>query len=188
VTIGINQLTSGMALKIDGETYLVSEYQHVKPGKGSAFCRVKLKNIRTDAVLERTFRTADKLDDVPVDEERLEYMYHSGGAHHFMNHDTYEQMEVTDEVLGDTAKFLLENLEVTGLISGGRVMKIVLPIFIEAEVVEAEPGIKGDSSRAGTKPVKIETGTTIQAPLFINQGDWIKIDTRSGQYVERIQK
>ena len=188
VTIGINQLEVGMALNFDGEIYLISEYQHVKPGKGGAFCRVKMRNARTDAALERTFRTADKLEDVPVEEERLEYMYQSGEAYHFMNHETYEEVEVSGNVLGDSARFLLEGLEVAGIIVAGKVLKIVLPIFIEAEIVEAEPGIKGDSSRAGTKLVKIVTGTAIQAPLFINQGDWIKIDTRSGQYVERIQK
>ena len=188
MTIGINQLAAGMALNIDGEIYLISEYQHVKPGKGAAFCRVKMRNVRTNAALERTFRTADKLEDIPLEEQRMEFLYHTGDAYCFMNHETYEQMEVPVEVLAGAEKFLLENLEVVGLIHEHKVLKIILPNFIEAELVESEPGIKGDSSRAGTKPAKIQTGTVIQVPLFVNQGEWIKIDTRSGQYVERIQK
>ncbi|MEW5895267.1 MAG: elongation factor P [Candidatus Omnitrophota bacterium] len=188
MTIGINQLVSGMGLNIDGEIYLVMEYQHVKPGKGSAFCRVKLKNIKTDAVLERTFRTADKLEDIPLEEHEMEFLYSAGNIYHFMNHETYEEVEVSLERLGGSEKFLLENLAVTGFMYENKALRVVLPNFIEAEIVEAEPGIKGDSSRAGTKAAKIQTGAVIQVPLFISQGDWIKIDTRSGQYVERIQK
>lgn len=188
MTIGINQVTSGMALEVDGDIYLISDCQHVKPGKGSAFCRIKLKNVRTDAVIERTFKTADKLEDIPLEEEELEYLYNTGDVYHFMNHVTYEQIGIPVEKLGGVEKFLLENLTVRGLVYEHKVLKVILPIFIEAEITESEPGLKGDSSKAGTKPAKIETGTTIQVPLFVNQGDWVKIDTRSGQYVERIQK
>ena len=188
MTIGINQVTFGMALNIDGDVYLVADYQHVKPGKGSAICRIKLRNIRTDTVLERTFRTADKLEDIPLEEQELEYLYNTGDLYHFMNHVTYEQIEIPLGVLSGGEKFLLENLTVTGLVLEHKVLKIILPIFIEAEIIESDPGIKGDSSRAGTKSAKIATGATVQVPLFVNQGDWIKIDTRSGQYVERIQK
>lgn len=188
MTVGMNQIEVGMALQINGDIYLVTEHQHVKPGKGSAFCRMKMKNLKTDAVLERTLRSSDKLEDVALEEQELEYLYHTGDTYHFMNHVTYEQVEVPLDVLAGAEKFLLENLTVTGMVLNHQVIKVVLPIFIEAEIVESEPGIKGDSSRAGTKPARIETGATIQVPLFVNQEDWIKIDTRSGQYVERIQK
>ncbi len=188
MTIGINQLVAGMALNIEGDFYIVSEYHHVKPGKGAAFCRVKMRNVKTGTALERTFRTADRLEDVPMEEQRLEFLYHTGTVYHFMNHDTYEQVEIEQELLGGAERFLLENLEVVGWIHEHKVLKVVLPNFIEAEIVESEPGIKGDSSRSGNKPAKIQTGAVIHVPLFINQGDWIKIDTRTSQYVERIQR
>jgi len=188
MTITINQLSNGQGLIIDGEIYLVVEYQHVKPGKGSAFARVKMKNVKTDAVLERTYRTADRLEDILLEEHRMQFQYRSGDMFHFMNLGNFEQIEVPEGTVGDAARFLLENLEVIGLVYENRTLRIVLPNFIEAEITYAEPGIKGDSSRSGTKPVQIETGTTVQVPLFINQGDWIRIDTRGGQYVERIQK
>lgn len=188
MTVGMNQIVVGMALDIDGDIFLVTEHQHVKPGKGSAFVRMKIKNVRTEAVLERTLRSSDKFEEVVLEEQELEYLYNMGDIYHFMNHVTYDQVEVPLEILSGVEKFLLENLAVTGLIHEGRVIKVVLPIFIEAEITESAPGVKGDSSKAGTKPATIATGTTIQVPLFINQGDWVKIDTRSGQYVERIQK
>lgn len=188
MTVGMNQLAPGMALNINGNIFIVTEHQHVKPGKGSAFVRIKIKNVRTDAVLDRTLRTSDKFEDILLDEEELEYLYNTGDVYHFMNHVTYEQVEVPLDDLSGTEKFLLENLTVTGLINEGCVIKVVLPIFIEAEIIESAPGVRGDSSKSGTKPAKIATGTSIQVPLFVNQGDWIKIDTRSGQYVERIQK
>lgn len=188
MTISINQLDNGMGLLMDGDVYLVMEYNHVKPGKGSAFVRVRLKNLKTDAVLERTFKTADRLEDVALEENRIEFLYRSGDTFHFMDHTTYEEMAISQQVVGDAAKFLLENLEVTGITYNRQVLKVVLPTFIVARIAETEPGIRGDSSRGGTKPAKIETGTVVLVPLFINVDEWIKIDTRTGQYVERVQK
>ena len=188
MTVGMNQIQPGMALDMNGDIYLVTEHQHVKPGKGSAFCRIKIKNLKTDAVLERTLRSSDKLEDVELQEQELEYLYNTGDTYHFMNHVTYEQVEVPLDELAGAEKFFLENLAVTGLFLNHKVVKIILPIFIEAEITEADPGLKGDSARAGYKPAKIATGASVQVPLFVNQGDWVKIDTRSGQYVERIQK
>ncbi|MFP4472270.1 MAG: elongation factor P [Candidatus Omnitrophota bacterium] len=187
MTIGINQLSSGMGLMIDGDLYLVQDYHHVKPGKGTAFARVKLKNIKNDTVVEKTFKTADKLEDVQLEEHELEFLYQGGGAYHFMNHETFEQVELTLDEIGSARDFLLENLTVTGLMYGQQVLKIILPIFVEAEITYAEPGLKGDSSKAGTKPARIATDATIQVPLFVEQGDRIKIDTRTAEYVERIK-
>jgi elongation factor P len=166
----------------------VTEYHHVKPGKGSAFVRVKLKNVKTDAAVERTFKTADKLEDIGLEERELEYLYKAGDTYHFMDHTTYEQISIIHDDLGGVEGFLLENLEVTGLVHSNKVLKIILPTFITTKITQTEPGVRGDSSRAGTKPAKIETGTTILVPLFINVDDWIKIDTRTSQYVERVQK
>ncbi|MCK5580923.1 MAG: elongation factor P [Candidatus Omnitrophica bacterium] len=186
MTININQISSGMGLLINNDVFLVNEYHHVKPGKGSAFVRVKLRNVKTGAVIERTFKTADKLEDIPLEENELEYLYHSGDAFCFMDHTTYEQISLSEEEVGDAVKFLLENLTVTGMICEGKVLKVILPNFIVATIAETEPGVRGDSSKAGTKPAKIETGTTIQVPLFINLDDTVRIDTRTGQYVERV--
>ncbi len=189
MAVGINDITSGMGLNVDGKIYLVVDYSHVKPGKGSAFVRARLKDVKTDAVIERTFRSSEKLDEVPLEERRLQYQYHSGHAYHFMDQESYEEAVLNDEEMGDIPKFLLDNMKVTGVYNDHKILKVLLPNFIEAEIVESEPGIKGDSSRAGTKPATIATGTVISVPLFINKGDWIKIDTRNGGgYVERLQK
>lgn len=177
-----------MALQINDDIFLVSEYNHVKPGKGSAFVRVKLKNIKTQQVLERTFKTADKLQDVPLEERKLKNLYRSGDSFHFMDLTSFEEIVVPIGIIGDDIKFLQDDLEVDGLFSDNQILKINLPIFIEAEITHTEPGFKGDSSRAGTKPATIDTGTIMQVPLFIDIGDKIKIDTRTGLYVERVKK
>ena len=188
MAITITEVNSGIAIMYNGEIYLVIESQHVKPGKGSAFARVKLKNVKTGAVLDRTFRSSERIDDVHLEEMPLQFLYHTGDDYHFMNHSNYEETALTKQLLGDGADFLLENLEVTGLAYQGKVLKVILPTFITAQIIHTEPGIKGDSSRSGNKPAEIASGATIQVPLFINTEDWIKIDTRNGQYVERIQK
>ncbi len=177
-----------MGLRIDGDIYLISSYHHVKPGKGSAFARIKLKNIKTDAVVERTFKTADKLEDVPLEERPLEYLYATGSDFHFMDHSTYEEVIISKDDLGDVALYLTENLEVGGIFHHHRLLKIILPTFIVTPISHTEPGLRGDSSKAGTKPAQIETGATVQVPLFVNIGDTIKIDTRTGEYVERMQQ
>ncbi len=186
--ISINEIESGMGLMIDGQIFLVQEFNHVKPGKGAAFVRVRVKNLKTLQVLERTFRSSDSLDDIELEERKLQNLYQSADGHHFMDHSTYEEVVIPEEVLGDNIKFLQENMEVLGICYNNKVLKIELPNFIITEIMEADPGLKGDSSRAGTKPVKIDTGATVYAPLFIAKGDWVRIDTRSGEYVERVKK
>ncbi len=188
MTISINEIESGIGLIINGHVFMVMEYQHVKPGKGSAFVRVKLKSLTTDSVLERTFRTSEKLDDVFIEERELEYLYSDGTNLHFMDHTTYEEVTVPREMVGDGEKFLLENLTVTGMCYDNKIAKVVLPNFIITRIIESEPGIRGDSTRAGNKPAKIATGASVGVPLFINVGDEIKIDTRNGQYVERVNR
>jgi elongation factor P len=189
MAITINQITNGMALQIGSDIYVVTEFHHVKPGKGSAFVRVKLKNLKTDLVIDRTFKSADKLDDVLLEEKEFEFLYQTGDMYHFMDHTSYEETIVSKDLVGSgVLKFLKENQIVTAVCHRDTVMRIHLPTFIESEIVETEPGFKGDSSRAGNKPAKIESGAMMQVPLFINTGDWVKIDTRTGQYVERVQK
>lgn len=188
MTISINQLASGIGLLINGEVFLVVEYHHVKPGKGSAFARVKLKNVKTGQVLERTYRSAEKLDDVPLEEKRMQNLYRHGDSFHFLDHSSYEEVVVPREVIGEDVRFLQENLEVVGVCYHNEVLKIVLPTFITAEITHTEPGFKGDSTRSGTKPATIDTGAVIHVPLFVGVGDRVKIDTRTAEYVERVQK
>lgn len=187
MAISISQIKTGMGLNINGEIFLVVEYSHVKPGKGGAFARVKLKNVKTEQVLKKTFKPVDKLDDVSLEERKLQNLYRSGNSYHFMDSTSYEETIIPQELLGDTVRFLQDNLEVTGVYYKNDVLKIVLPIFITAEITQTEPGFKGDSSKAGTKPATIDTGAQIQVPLFVNIGDRVKIDTRTGSYVERVQ-
>lgn len=190
MTISINEIESGIGLLIEGQIYLVTDYDHVKPAKGSAFVRVRMKNVKTGNVLERTFRTAEKLDDVSLEERRMQYLYRSGDEFHFMDEESYEQVTVQAKDLEENfIKLLQENMRVTGLCHEHQVLKMALPNFMTCQVLETEPGIRGDSSRSGNKPATIDTGAMILVPLFINKGDWIKIDTRTGgEYVERVQK
>lgn len=188
MTIPINQLTSGLVLRVEGELYLVVEYHHVKPAKGSAFVRVKLKNLKTDLTIERTFRSADKLDDVFLEERTLQYSYQTGDTYHFIDQETFEDVAILKEQLGDVIKYFQDNLNVTAIICDHKVQKILLPNFIIAKVTTTEPGFRGDTSKAGTKPATIDTGAVVPVPLFINVGDCIKVDTRNGQYVERVQR
>lgn len=188
MTISINQISSGIGLRINGAIYIVSEYAHVKPGKGSAFVRIKMKNVKTQQVLERTFKTADKLDDVQLEEKKMKNLYRSGDNVHFMDLTSYEEAVVPIDIIGDAIKFLQDDLEVIGVCHEADVLKIVLPTFIQATITHTEPGFKGDSSRAGNKPATIETGATVQVPLFVEIDDQIKIDTRTGEYVERVKQ
>ena len=188
MAISINELESGMGLKIDGNIWVVLSYQHVKPGKGSAFARVRIKNVKTHQALERTFRSSESLENLELEEKRLQMMYKSADGVHFMDHESYEEVVVSEEVIGDGLKFLQENMEVTAICFEHEIFQIILPNFIVAEVTHAEPGIKGDSSKSSGKSVTIDTGANILVPLFINQGEFIKIDTRNGEYVERVKK
>ena len=186
--ITINEVENGIGLRVDGEIYIATEYNHVKPGKGAAFVRIRLKNIKTDAVLERTFRTSESLDRVDLEQRKFQFLYRAGNDFHFMDQETFEEQILNADLLGYTVNFLKENEDVIVIMLDHKVLKIEIPNFIIATVVESEPGIKGDSSRSGTKPSKIDTGATVQVPLFIEVGEVIKVDTRSGIYVERVKK
>ena len=188
MAITINEVESGMGLIVDGQLYFIVEFNHVKPGKGSAFVRIRLKNIRTDAVLERTFRSAENLEDAPLERRRMQFTYISGDEYHFMDQNTYEDTVITRALLGDGIKFLQDNMVVETLLHKGQVVKVEMPTFITARITESEPGIKGDSSRSGYKPATIDTGASVLVPLFIQAGETIKVDTRTGIYVERVKQ
>ncbi|MCM8797184.1 MAG: elongation factor P [Candidatus Omnitrophica bacterium] len=165
---------------------MVIEAQHVKPGKGAAFVRAKMRNLKTGNVQEMTFRGDEKIEQAFVEERKLQYLYKSGNMYHFMDQETYEEIAISEEILSDKIKFLKDNLEVQGFFYKHEILNINLPFFIEFTVTHTEPGIKGDTAKSGTKPATIETQAVIQVPLFINTGDKIKVDTRTGTYIERV--
>lgn len=185
MALSINEIKSGVTVLLDGEVYMVIETQHVKPGKGAAFARVKLRNFRNGGLQERTFRGDEKIEEAFVEERRLQYLYASGSLFHFMDQDNFEEITVSQDNIADKKKFLKDNLEVAGNFYKNETLNINLPNFIEFKIIHTEPGIKGDTAKSGTKPAQIETGATVQVPLFINVGDRIKVDTRTGEYVER---
>ena len=186
--LSINELSTGIGILVNNEVYMITEVNHVKHGKGSAFVRVRLKSLKTELTLERTFRSAEKIEDVFLEERKLQYLYRAGDAFHFMDQTNFEEKTISEDQLGDAIKFLQDNIEVTVIYHKDQIQKVYMPNFIIANIVETEPGFKGDSSRAGTKPATIDTGALVQVPLFINKGEWVKIDTRSSSYVERVQK
>lgn len=186
MALSINEMKSGVTVLVDNTVYQVVESQHVKPGKGAAFVRSKLRNLKNGNIQERTFRGDEKIEEAYVEERKLQYQYYSGNIYHFMDQDNFEEIAISEETLGEKNKFLKDNLDVQGYFYKGEPLNIVLPNFIEFEIVHTEPGIKGDTAKSGTKPAEIETKATVQVPLFINIGDKIKVDTRTGSYVERV--
>ena len=185
MALSINQFKVGITMLLDGEVYQIIETEHVKPAKGSAFVRTKLKNLRTGSLLDRTFRGQDSAEDAYVEQRKLQFLYAQTDMYHFMDQQSYDQLAISADVLGEGTKFLKDNLEVIGFFYKDKVLNVVIPNFIEVVVTESEPGIKGDTAKGGNKPAKVETGATGLVPLFINVGDKIKVDTRSGAYVER---
>lgn len=171
---------------VEDQVWLVIETQHVKPGKGSAFVRAKMRNLKNSSVQERTFRGDEKIDEAFVEERKLQYTYKSGEMFHFMDQETFEEVAISSDSVGDKAKFLKDNLELTANFYKGEVLNVNLPFFIEFNIIHTEPGIKGDTAKSGTKPAQIDTGANIQVPLFVNEGDRIRVDTRTSSYVERV--
>ena len=177
---------NGTTFELDGSVYKVVEFQHVKPGKGAAFVRTKLKNVINGSVLERTFNPSEKLQGAEIEKKEMQYLYADGDLYYFMDNETYEQMPLNKSDLGDTLKYLKENMNVKILSFKGNVFAIEPPIFVELEVKYTEPGFSGNTSTGATKPAELETGYSINVPLFVNTGDVIRIDTRTGEYMERI--
>jgi len=186
VALSINEIKSGVTVLSEGVVYMVVDTQHVKPGKGAAFVRAKLRNMKNSSIQEKTWRGDEKIEEAFVEERKLQYTYKSGDMYHFMDQETYEEIAIAEDYLGDKVKFLKDNLEVLGYFYKEDTLTINLPNFIEVRITHTEPGIKGDTAKSGTKPAEIETGATVQVPLFINEGDLLKIDTRTGEYVERV--
>lgn len=177
----------GLKIELNGEPYVIVEFLHVKPGKGGAFVRTTLKSMITGNVIDRTFRSGEKVDKPNLEEKVMQYLYESDGQFHFMDTETYEQSFLTSEQLGDARSYLQENVTVTVLFHDNKPIGVEVPIFVELTVASTEPGIKGDTAGGATKPATLETGMTVQVPLFVNEGDILKIDTRTGKYIERVR-
>jgi elongation factor P len=178
---------NGMVLEIDGQLFQLVYFQHVKPGKGGAFVRSKLKNVKTGAVLDRTWTAGERVTDVRLDRRPVQYSYHDGHLYHFMDMETYDDIPINEDVIGDDqVKYLKEGMECSGLLHDGTMLMVELPFFIELQVVETDPGVRGDTAQGGTKPAKLETGAVVQVPLFIEQGQMIRVDRRENKYLERV--
>ncbi len=186
MALSINEVKAGLTIFVDNITWLVIDTEHVKPGKGAAFVRVKMRNLKNGSVQEKTFRGDEKIEEAFVEEKKLQYTYASGEFYHFMDQENFEEIIISKNHVAEKAKFLKDNLEVSAYFYKDDFLNINLPNFIEFTVRHTEPGIKGDTAKSGTKPAEIDTGATVLVPLFINTGDKIKVDTRTGQYVERI--
>lgn len=183
--ISTNDFRTGLTIELEGEVYSVVDFQHVKPGKGSAFVRSKLKNLRTGALIERTFRAGEKVETAHIERREMQYLYSAGSSYTFMDTENFEQLTLNEDQLGENLKFLKENMLITVLLHEGSILGIELPNFVDLKVVETTPGIRGDTVSGATKPAKLETGAVVQVPLFIEEGDVVRIDTRTGEYLTR---
>ena len=183
--ISAGEFRNGLTIEFEGDVYTVIEFQHVKPGKGAAFVRTTLKSVKGGGVIERTFRPTEKVDRAIIERKDMEYLYNDGVLYYFMDPDTYEQIGLNEDQLGDALKFVKENDKCKILSHNGNIFGIEPPMFVELEITHTEPGAKGNTATNVIKPAEVETGATVQVPLFINIGDKIKIDTRTGEYLGR---
>jgi len=187
--IDTSDFRNGLSIILDGTIYTIVEWQHVKPGKGGAFVRTKLKNVRNGAVIDKTFRAGEKMEQAVLDRRKMQYLYNTGDEYVFMDNEDYEQISLPKSELGEqTTKYLKEGMEVEALTHNGMVLGIELPFFMTLEVVETDPGLRGDTASGGSKPATLETGAVVQVPLFISVGDKIKVDTRTDTYLERAKE
>jgi len=177
-----------MHFYLDGDVYTIVEFQHVKPGKGGAFVRTRLRKIKTGSIMEKTFRSGERVEPAFVEKQKMQFLYRQGGELVLMDLDTYEQIPVEASALGDQSKYLKEDMEIVRLVAGDDVLGYELPNFVELEVAETDPGFRGDTVSGSNKPAKLETGATIQVPFHINPGDIVKVDTRTDTYLERVKR
>ncbi|NLZ55959.1 MAG: elongation factor P [Clostridiaceae bacterium] len=183
--ISAGDFRNGMTFEMDGEVFQVVKFQHVKPGKGAAFVRTTYRNVRTGAVLERSFNPSEKFEEAQLERRDMSFLYQDGDLYYFMDEQTYEQMPLDKSLFGDSLQFLKENMVCRIVSYKGDVFEIELPNFVELKVVRAEPGVRGDTATSATKNAELETGAVIRVPLFINEGEIVRVDTRSGTYLER---
>jgi len=183
----IYDFRKGLKIELNGEPFVIVDYEHVKPGKGAAFARTRVKSLLTGNVREQTFRVSDRIHSLDVEDRQMQYLYHDGEKYCFMDNETNDQFFLTEDQVGNSKDFLKENVNVSVLYYNQKPIGIDLPIFVELKITETQPGVRGDTATGGTKPAILETGATAQVPLFLNEGDMIKIDTRTGEYIERVK-
>jgi len=181
------EFKKGLKIEIDGTPYIIVDFQHVKPGKGGAFVRTKLKNLLNGRVVDQTFRSGEKVEKPDLMEREMQYLYREGDRYCMMDNETYEQIMLTEEQVGEARLYLIDNLNVEVLFFNQAPLAVELPNFVELEVAQTEPGVKGDTAAGGTKPATLESGATLQVPLFISEGDRVRVDTRTGNYIERVK-
>ncbi len=184
--VSAGDFKNGITIEIEGNIYQIMEFQHVKPGKGAAFVRTKLKNIISGGVVEKTFRPTEKFENAHIERKDMQYLYQDGDLYNFMDMETYDQIALNSDVVGDALKFVKENETVKICSHNGNVFSVEPPLFVEFAITETEPGFKGDTAQGATKPAIVETGATVMVPLFVETGDVLKIDTRTGEYLSRV--
>ncbi len=183
--VSTSDFRNGMVLRMDGQLFWMADFEHFKPGKGASVVRTKLKNVKTGAVIDKTYRSGDKVDDVRLERRKMQYLY-KGDFFTFMDNETYEQFELNEDTVGDSIKYLKENETCDVLVAEGSAIAVELPIFVELLVTGTDPGVRGDTASGGSKPARLETGASVQVPLFVEKGQTLKIDTRTDTYVERV--
>jgi elongation factor P len=186
MALATSDFRNGLRIEIEGEPFTIVNFQHVKPGKGPAFVRTKIKNLRNGKVIDKTFRAGEKVGEPDIEERDMQFLYFDGEQLVFMDSQSYDQLPFSAEQVGDARKYLIENLDVSVLFWNGQPINIDLPPFIEAAITECDPGLKGDTAQGATKPAKLETGAVVAVPLFLKEGERIRVDTRTGEYVERV--
>lgn len=185
--IDTSDFRNGLSIIQDNDIYTIVEFQHVKPGKGGAFVRTKLKNVKSGAVIDKTFRAGEKMEQARLERRVMQYLYQLEGEYYLMDKDTFEQISVKKELIGDPVKYLKDGMEVTVMDHNGDIIGVEVPFFVELEVTSTDPGVRGDTASGGSKPAELETGAVIQVPFFVNVGDKVKVDTRSDTYLERVK-
>jgi elongation factor P len=183
-----SEFRKGLKIELEGEPYVIVDFQHVKPGKGGAFVRTRVKSLISGNVLDMTFRSGDRVNKPDLEEREMQFLYEAGGEYHFMDVQSYDQLFMTAENLGDSRDYLKENLVIKILFHNKRPIGVEVPMFVELKIVSAEPGVRGDTATGATKPATLESGAVIQVPLFVEEGDVIRIDTRTREYITRVSK
>jgi elongation factor P len=188
VPVSTTEFRNGLKIEVDGEPYAIVEFQHVKPGKGGAFVRTKMKSLRTGNVIDRTYRSGEKVDVPELEEKTMQYLYAAAKDRVFMDTSSYEQISMNEQQLGDSINYLKENMEIKVLYYKGNPINIDLPMFVELAIAKTDPGVRGDTASGGSKPATLETGAVVKVPFYLNEGDVVKIDTRTGTFIERVKK
>ncbi len=186
--VSTTEFRTGLKIEIDGEPYVIVDFQHVKPGKGGAFVRTKIKSLRSGNVIDRTYRAGEKLDVPELEEKTMQYLYAAAKDRVFMDTTSYEQVSLSEQQLGDSINYLKENMEIKVLYYKGAPINIEVPMFVELAIAKTDPGVRGDTASGGSKPATLETGAVLKVPFYLNEGDVVKVDTRTGTFIERVKK